>query len=118
MGQASPSNQGAGAVTAQSRTSEPASGEALARALATLRPRFGERLTENLTVRQQHANTLSEIPVQSPDAVVFPNTTADVVAIGGVCSEHRVPLVPFGAGTSLEGQVNALSAACASTFRG
>ena len=94
-------------MTAQQRVGERVSGEALALALAALRPRFGERLTENLAVRRQHANTLSEIPVQSPDAVVFPHTTEEVAEIVGVCRQMRMPLVPFGAGTSLEGQVNA-----------
>ena len=40
-----------------------------------------------------------------PDAVVFPTSTADVQAIVAACAEHRVPMTPFGAGSSLEGHV-------------
>jgi D-lactate dehydrogenase (cytochrome) len=79
----------------------------LERTLETLRPRFGDRLTVHLNAREQHGNTLSEIANQPPDAVVFPHTTEEVAAIVGLCNENRVPVIPFGAGTSLEGQVNA-----------
>ena len=41
----------------------------------------------------------------SVDLVVWPETAAEVQAIVAIAREHRVPLVPFGAGTSLEGQV-------------
>ena len=44
---------------------------------------------------------------QPPDAVVWPNATEDVVEIVRVASIHNVPIIPFGAGTSLEGHVNA-----------
>jgi D-lactate dehydrogenase (cytochrome) len=58
-------------------------------------------------VREQHANTTTWIENQAPDAVVFPQTTADVQAIVRVCAAHRVPVIPFGTGTSLEGHINA-----------
>src|SRR5208282_224658 len=44
---------------------------------------------------------------QPPDAVVFPQTTADVQQIVRLCAAELVPVIAFGAGTSLEGQVNA-----------
>jgi D-lactate dehydrogenase (cytochrome) len=94
-------------AAAKSRAGERVPEAALAPTLEALRARFGERLSENASIRQQHANTLSEIPGQSPDAVIFPRTTEEVAAIVGLCVETRVPLIPFGAGTSLEGQVNA-----------
>ena len=58
-------------------------------------------------VREQHANTTTWIENEAPDAVVFPQATADVQAIVRICAAHRVPVIPFGTGTSLEGHINA-----------
>ncbi|HEY1720654.1 MAG TPA: FAD-linked oxidase C-terminal domain-containing protein [Magnetospirillaceae bacterium] len=85
---------------------KPAAG-AMTATLDGLRAKFGERLVDNLTIRQQHANTLSRVVNEPPDAVVFPQTTEEVAAIVGLCAEHRVPIIPFGTGTSFEGHVNA-----------
>lgn len=72
-----------------------------------LKQRFGERLNTNDSLREQHAHTTTYIPSQLPDAVVFPHSTQDVQEIVRVCAEHKVPVIPFGTGTSLEGGVNA-----------
>ena len=88
------------------RTSRP-SPESLAATLAALRHRFGSRFSENRTICDQHGNTLSEVPNQPPDAVVFPASTEEVADIVRVCAADRVPVIPFGVGTSLEGHVNA-----------
>ena len=58
-------------------------------------------------VREQHGNTTTWIAVQPPDAVVFPQSTTDVQRAVRICAGHRVPIIPFGAGTSFEGSVNA-----------
>jgi D-lactate dehydrogenase (cytochrome) len=84
--------------------SEPKAVQAVIAALAA---RFGNRLVTSLAVRQQHAHTTTWIENQAPDAVVFPQTTADVQDIVRLCATHRVPVIPFGTGTSLEGHVNA-----------
>ena len=76
-------------------------------ALEALAPRFGTRLQTGLAIRQQHASTLTWLPVAAPDAVVFAETPEDVVAVVRICAGHKVPIIPFGAGTSLEGHVNA-----------
>ena len=68
---------------------------------------FGNRLVTSQAVREQHGNTLTWIGNQPPDAVVFPQTTEDVQKIVRLCAAERVPVIAFGAGTSLEGQVNA-----------
>ena len=83
---------------------DPAAVEAAVRALAQ---RFGNRLVTSQAVRAQHANTTTWIANQPPDAVVFPQSTEDVQDIVRLCAAHRVPMIPFGAGTSLEGHVNA-----------
>jgi D-lactate dehydrogenase (cytochrome) len=72
-----------------------------------LSERFGHRLQTGLAIRQQHANTLTWLPSAVPDAVLFAETVPDVVDAVGLCREHKIPIIPFGAGTSLEGHVNA-----------
>jgi D-lactate dehydrogenase (cytochrome) len=76
-------------------------------AVSILKQRFGERLSTGADIRAQHAHTTTYIPAQLPDAVVFPESTAEVSEIVKVCATHRVPIIPFGTGTSLEGHVNA-----------
>ena len=75
--------------------------------IAALAANFGNRLVTSSAVREQHGNTLTWIGNQPPDAVVFPQTTEDVQKIVRLCAAERVPVIAFGAGTSLEGQVNA-----------
>jgi len=72
-----------------------------------LRARLGERVTTTDAMREQHANTLTWLPSELPDAVVFPENTQEIVEIVKMCEEHNVPIIPFGAGTSLEGHLNA-----------
>ena len=79
----------------------------VAAVIEALRPRFGERLQTGVAIRQQHANTLTWLPVAAPDAVVFAETVDDVVAAVRECGAREVPIIPFGAGTSLEGHINA-----------
>ncbi|NRA99224.1 MAG: FAD-binding protein [Rhodobacteraceae bacterium] len=76
-------------------------------ALGVLRQRFGERFTTNPGVREQHGHTTTHIPNQPPDAVVFPRSTEEVAEIVRTAAQYKVPIVPFGVGTSLEGHVNA-----------
>jgi FAD/FMN-containing dehydrogenase len=75
--------------------------------LARLSARFDNRFSTGTALREQHANTLTWIACQPPDAVVFAETTQEVVEVVRLCAEARVPIIPFGTGTSLEGQVNA-----------
>ncbi|WP_443111660.1 FAD-linked oxidase C-terminal domain-containing protein [Bosea sp. CCNWLW174] len=77
---------------------------ALTQALAAL---FGNRLVTSLAVRQQHGHTLTWIPNQPPDAVIYPESTEEVASIVKLCAQHGVPAIAFGTGTSLEGHVNA-----------
>src|SRR5215469_7607909 len=75
--------------------------------IAKLAQKFGNRLVTSRSVREQHANTVTWIDNQPPDAVVFPQTTEDVQEVVRLCAASRVPVIAFGTGTSLEGQVNA-----------
>src|ERR1700690_1456254 len=75
--------------------------------IAALAAAFGNRLVTSQAVREQHGNTLTWVPNQPPDAVVFPQSTADVQQIVRICAANGVPVIPFGVGTSLEGHINA-----------
>ena len=86
-------------------------------ALAELAAHFGNRLVTSQAVREQHGNTLTWIANQPPEAVVFPQETADVQATVRICARHGVPVIPFGAGTSLEGQLNAPRGGVSIDFR-
>jgi D-lactate dehydrogenase (cytochrome) len=82
---------------------------ATARVLDDLRALLGgDRVLTGHDVLEQHGVDESFHPAAAPDAVVYPTSTEEAAAIVGVCARHRAPLVPFGAGTSLEGHVAAL----------
>jgi D-lactate dehydrogenase (cytochrome) len=76
-------------------------------AITTLLAKFGNRVVTSEAVRRQHAHNETWLVNQPPDAVVYSASTEDVQAIVSICAEHSVPIIPFGAGTSLEGQINA-----------
>lgn len=69
---------------------------------------FGERFTTAESVRAHHGKDDSHHPPVPPDAVVFPQTTEEVAAVVRACGEHGVPVIAFGAGTSIEGHVQAV----------
>ncbi len=81
--------------------------DGIAAALGVLKQRFGERFQTGQAIREQHAHTTTYIPNQAPDGVAFAETAGEVQEIVRVCADHRVPVIPFGTGTSLEGHVNA-----------
>ena len=76
--------------------------------LDALRTRFGDRLSTAAAVREQHGRDESPFPVTPPDAVVFCETTDEVAAVVHLASEHQVPVIPYGVGSSLEGHLLAV----------
>src|SRR5438874_3839216 len=76
-------------------------------AIAALAAKFGNRLVTSQAVREQHANTTTLIANEPPAAVVFPQASGEVQDVVRICAERRVPVIPFGTGTSLEGHINA-----------
>jgi D-lactate dehydrogenase (cytochrome) len=85
--------------------------------VAALAAKFGNRLVTSQAVREQHANTTTWIANEPPDAVVFPQATGDVQDVVRICAAHRVPVIPFGTGTSLEGHINAPNGGVSIDFR-
>ncbi len=76
-------------------------------AMGVLKQRFGDRFLTGDSIREQHAHTTTYLTNQPPDAVVYAQTAEDVQRVVQVCAEYRCPVIAFGAGSSLEGQLNA-----------
>ena len=76
--------------------------------LASLRQRLGDRLSTSAAVCEQHGKDESYHAAHAPDAVAFAQSTDEVAAIVALCAAHKVPVIAFGTGTSLEGHVAAL----------
>jgi D-lactate dehydrogenase (cytochrome) len=75
---------------------------------ARLREMLGTRATTARAVLDEHGRSEAYHDPRSPDVVVFPETTEEVRRIVGLCAGSGTPVVPFGAGTSLEGNAAAI----------
>jgi D-lactate dehydrogenase (cytochrome) len=76
--------------------------------LAELKERFGDRCSTALAVREQHGRDESPFDVPPPEAVVFAESTAEVAEAVALAARHRVPVIPYGVGSSLEGHLLAV----------
>ena len=76
--------------------------------IASLQQLLGDRLSTAASIRERHGKDASYHPCVPPEAVAFPHSTQEVSEIVKICACHKVPLIPFGGGTSLEGHVAAL----------
>jgi D-lactate dehydrogenase (cytochrome) len=79
--------------------------QALDTVLSQAREFLGDRLTTNTALREQHSHGEDAHPHVMPDAVAFVETTEEAAKLLGLCHANSIPVVPFGAGTSLEGHV-------------
>src|SRR5437763_16046738 len=77
--------------------------------VAELRALLGERVSTSAAVREHHGKDESYFPYALPDAVVFPHSMEEVRDIVDICRRHRVPMIPYGVGTSLEGHILAIN---------
>lgn len=82
--------------------------DAISRADQALRDVLGERLVTSESDREVHSHGEGLPDAGQPDFVAYPVSTDEVAAIARICDHHLLPMVPFGAGSSLEGQVAAL----------
>ena len=76
--------------------------------IAALRDRFGERFSTAQAVRDHHGRDESPFPAVPPDAVVYAHSTGEVAEVVKLCAANKVPLIPFGVGSSLEGHLLAV----------
>jgi D-lactate dehydrogenase (cytochrome) len=76
--------------------------------IAALQQRFGTQCSTALAVREQHGRDESTFTVPPPTAVVFAESTQDVADAVALCARHKVPVIPFGVGSSLEGHLLAV----------
>src|SRR5258707_7338396 len=78
---------------------------AITKAIDTARAFLGERITTNASLREHHSHGQDTQPPVMPDAVAFVETTEEAAKLLALCHFAYVPVVPWGAGTSLEGHV-------------
>ncbi|GGC79782.1 FAD-binding oxidoreductase [Undibacterium terreum] len=76
--------------------------------LLALQNMLEDRCSTSLAMREHHGSDESSYDPMLPDAVVFAQTTEEVAAIMQLCNHYEVPVIPYGAGSSLEGHVLAL----------
>ena len=76
--------------------------------VAALKALFDERFSMAQAIRDHHGRDESSYDPMPPDAVVFARSTEEVAAAVALCASHQVPIIAYGAGTSLEGHVLAL----------
>jgi D-lactate dehydrogenase (cytochrome) len=74
-------------------------------AIDELRRRFGGQLMTSEAVRRNHATVEGPHSDLPPDAVLMARSTEDVADAVRICGVHGLPVIPYGAGSSVEGQV-------------
>ncbi|MBC6442180.1 MAG: FAD-binding protein [Rhodobacteraceae bacterium] len=74
-----------------------------AAAIAGMKALLGDRLSTSPSAITLHARDEAHYPDTPPDAVAFPKTVEEVSDVVNICARHGCPVVPWGAGTSLEG---------------
>jgi len=76
--------------------------------ISTLTQRFGDRFSTAAAVREHHGRDESPYAPVPPDAVVQVESTDEVVFVVQQAAAHRVPLIPYGVGSSIEGHLLAV----------
>lgn len=76
-------------------------------AITVLQAQFGKQLSVNQTTREQHGHTTTWLANQPPDAVLTVHNKHDVATAVAICNNYQMPVIAFGIGSSLEGQLNA-----------
>ncbi len=96
-------------ITTKNHTSfAPAANSSIGQAIRDLSNQFGQKCSTSLVIREQHGRDESSFSVPPPDAVIFAESTQDVASAISTCAKHRVPVIAFGVGSSLEGHLLAI----------
>ena len=90
----------------------------MSEAWTELERRFGPRLQRGEAFRLQHASSVTWLDPEPPEAVLEASAVEDVQDAVRICARHRLPIIPFGTGTSVEGQVNAPQGGLCLSLRG
>lgn len=69
---------------------------------------LGQRFTTSASVREHHGSDISALDPMPPQAVAFVNSLAEIVSVQQACHRYRVPIIPYGSGSSLEGWLHAV----------
>jgi len=77
--------------------------------LQALQNLLQDRITTKSDVLELHSNDLSWHEAHAPDAVCYPINNEEVAEIVNICNTHKIPIIPYGTGTSLEGHILAVS---------
>lgn len=83
-----------------------------------LAQRFGDQLQLGEAIRLQHGSSETHFKPLPPDAIVFARSTDEVMDLVRLCVDHDVPIIPFGAGTSVEGNTLAVRGGVAVNLSG
>jgi D-lactate dehydrogenase (cytochrome) len=86
----------------------PATPQSVEAAIVELRRLLGARASDAVAIRDHHSRGESYHTPAAPDIVCFPRSTEEVAGVVKISARLGIPVVPFGAGTSLEGHVNAI----------
>jgi D-lactate dehydrogenase (cytochrome) len=86
--------------------------------LDELRAVFADRLQTGDAIREQHGKSEAHFTPMPPQAVVFANTTEEVATLVRICMAHDTPIIPYGAGTSIEGNTLAVRGGVAVNLSG
>src|SRR5258708_7642209 len=76
--------------------------------LQELHNRFNERFSTEASIKQQHGRDDSPFDTTPPDCVVFATTSDEVAEVVRLCAQYQVPIIAYGAGTSIEGHIMAI----------
>jgi D-lactate dehydrogenase (cytochrome) len=68
-----------------------------------------DRVVDNETIRNEHGVGFSYHACTPPDWVVYPSSAEEISEIVKICATHQIPVIPFGAGTSVEGHILAIN---------
>jgi D-lactate dehydrogenase (cytochrome) len=86
----------------------PVASPSIGQTIRDLSNQFGQKCSTSLVMREQHGRDESSFSVPPPDAVIFAESTQDVASAINTCAKHRVPVIAFGVGSSLEGHLLAI----------